>query len=253
MEPVFDGDEWPTMAAKKKALGKARQHYLLKLLTPAERARVRRFVFVDIGARSFSSSTTDFLESYPDARRFDVHAFEMDAKWAKKWREKAAAATKKGSAKSFRMTQAGVTDRDGTATVSTGSEAAMKNIGGRAYTGAGNAGGTEQVPMVDFARWLRETVSEDDFVVVKLDVEGSEYTVLPHLLQTGAISLIDEMMLEAHYDRHSWKVIPQRGAFCTDAQARAVEAEGKACVHRREAVRWIALLRELCVHAHEWR
>ena len=34
---------------------------------------------------------------------------------------------------------------------------------------------------------------------------------------------------------------------------RAVEAEGKACVHRREAVRWIALLRELCVHAHEWR
>ena len=95
MEPVFDGDEWPTMAAKKKALGKARQHYLLKLLTPAERARVRRFVFVDIGARSFSSSTTDFLESYPDARRFDVHA----SRWTPSGRrsgERKAAATDEG-------------------------------------------------------------------------------------------------------------------------------------------------------------
>ena len=26
-----------------------------------------------------------------------------------------------------------------------------------------------------------------------------------------------------------------------------------ACIHRAEAVRWIAFLRALCIHAHEWR
>ena len=30
-------------------------------------------------------------------------------------------------------------------------------------------------------------VTEDDFVVVKLDVEGSEYAVLPHLLSTRVL------------------------------------------------------------------
>ena len=39
---------------------------------------------------------------------------------------------------------------------------------------------------IDVADFLKRTVSEDDFVVVKMDIEGAEYDVIPHLIAAGA-------------------------------------------------------------------
>ena len=48
---------------------RAHEHYLLSELSPAELAQQRRFVFVDLGSRAFSSSTQDFLRHYPVSHR----------------------------------------------------------------------------------------------------------------------------------------------------------------------------------------
>jgi hypothetical protein len=53
----------------------------------------------------------------------------------------------------------------------------------------------------DFAEWLKSTVTEKDFVVMKMDVEGTEFDLIPRLFETGAICLIDEIFLECHYSR----------------------------------------------------
>ncbi|CAI9761272.1 unnamed protein product [Fraxinus pennsylvanica] len=53
----------------------------------------------------------------------------------------------------------------------------------------------------DFAAWLKSVVKERDYVVVKMDVEGTEFHLVPRLIETGAICLIDEMFLECHYNR----------------------------------------------------
>ena len=53
----------------------------------------------------------------------------------------------------------------------------------------------------DFANWLKNNVSKRDFIVVKTDVEGAEFELIPRLVETGAICLIDEMFLECHYNR----------------------------------------------------
>ncbi|TKY47215.1 hypothetical protein E2542_SST29274 [Spatholobus suberectus] len=34
-----------------------------------------------------------------------------------------------------------------------------------------------------------------------MDVEGTEFHLIPRLIQTGAICLIDELFLECHYNR----------------------------------------------------
>jgi FkbM family methyltransferase len=57
------------------------------------------------------------------------------------------------------------------------------------------------VQTFDTAAWLRRHVDEEDTVVVKMDIEGAEYRVLPHLLATGAIDLIDELRCEFHPER----------------------------------------------------
>lgn len=58
-----------------------------------------------------------------------------------------------------------------------------------------------EVGTVDIARWLREHVRADDFVSVKMDIEGAEYAVLQHLLDDGAIDLVDELRCEFHAAR----------------------------------------------------
>jgi FkbM family methyltransferase len=53
----------------------------------------------------------------------------------------------------------------------------------------------------DTARWLREHVRDEDEVIVKMDIEGAEYQVLRHLLDSGDLHLIDELRCEFHVGR----------------------------------------------------
>lgn len=53
---------------------------------------------------------------------------------------------------------------------------------------------------IDLARWMRELFSPGDFVVLKIDAEGAEWRLLPHLLRADAAQLVDEMWVEWHHD-----------------------------------------------------
>ena len=54
----------------------------------------------------------------------------------------------------------------------------------------------QRVRALDLADFLRRRVDRRDYVVLKLDVESAEYTLVPHLLQKGAHLLIDELFME---------------------------------------------------------
>jgi len=61
------------------------------------------------------------------------------------------------------------------------------------------------LPIVDVGglnlmQLLTKTVRPEDFVIVKMDVEGAEYDILPCLVDSSAIKLIDMFFLE----RHDW-------------------------------------------------
>ncbi|KAL3517997.1 hypothetical protein ACH5RR_020586 [Cinchona calisaya] len=62
-------------------------------------------------------------------------------------------------------------------------------------------GDFEKIQGFDFASWLKSMVSERDYVLVKMDVEGTEFHLIPRFIETGAICHIDEMFLECHYNR----------------------------------------------------
>ncbi|WP_457093128.1 FkbM family methyltransferase [Microvirga sp. P5_D2] len=58
------------------------------------------------------------------------------------------------------------------------------------------------VKTIDIARWMLENFSQSDDIVVKMDIEGSEYKVLQRLLDTDAIDLIREIRCEWHWNRY---------------------------------------------------
>ena len=55
-----------------------------------------------------------------------------------------------------------------------------------------------KVEAIDFSEWLKNNVSEDDLVICDMDIECSEYKVLPHLIENETIKLIDYLIIEWH-------------------------------------------------------
>lgn len=162
-----------------------------------------RYVYVDVGARSYGSSIVSwFKKQYPKQKKtFEIYAIEADSTFYDQYKSKKGvtllpyAAWVKNETLKFEINE------------DPGHKEVEKGRGmGRiqpVQTGGGSASSSnvDQIQGFDFAEWLKNSVSEKDYVVMKMDVEGTEFDLIPRLFKTGAICLIDELFLECHYNR----------------------------------------------------
>ena len=161
-----------------------------------------RYLYVDVGARSYGSSIGSwFRKQYPKQNKtFHVYAIEADKHFHKEYGLKKGLTLVPYAAWVKNETLAFEIHRD------PGEHVEVKGRGmGRIQPlrsiGKGFDGEVEKIKGFDFANWLKKTVSKNDFVVMKMDVEGTEFDLIPKLFETGAICLIDEIFLECHYNR----------------------------------------------------
>ncbi|KAJ6802602.1 uncharacterized protein M6B38_192535 [Iris pallida] len=164
----------------------------------------RRYVYIDVGARSYGSSIGSwFKKQYPKQNHtFEIFAIEADKEFHKDYVSRKGinllpyAAWIRNESLSFEVNHNSDPKSD---------EASGKGMGRIRPSGkpvdSKSSGDLHTIPGFDFAEWVKNTVSEDDFVVVKMDVEGTEFDLIPRLFETGAICLIDELFLECHYNR----------------------------------------------------
>jgi FkbM family methyltransferase len=54
------------------------------------------------------------------------------------------------------------------------------------------------VEVIDFSSFLKKTVTIDDYVIIKMDIEGSEFAVLDKLIQDNTIDFINDLYVEFH-------------------------------------------------------
>lgn len=54
------------------------------------------------------------------------------------------------------------------------------------------------VKTLDFSSWVKDNFSPDDYIVLKVDIEGAEYEVLGKMVDDGTIDYIDEIIVEWH-------------------------------------------------------
>jgi FkbM family methyltransferase len=59
---------------------------------------------------------------------------------------------------------------------------------------------------IDFDRWFRENTSDDDYIIIKMDVEGAEYKLLRRMLDSGSIKRVKEARIEWHWNRYPLEV-----------------------------------------------
>ena len=54
------------------------------------------------------------------------------------------------------------------------------------------------VDAIDFCELLKSSCKKGDYVVIKMDIEGSEFYVLPKIIEQNLFDLISEMSVEFH-------------------------------------------------------
>lgn len=59
----------------------------------------------------------------------------------------------------------------------------------------------ERVPSTDLSKFVLEKTDENDYVVLKLDIEGAEYLVLDKMIKEGSIHRIKELYCEFHWEK----------------------------------------------------
>ncbi|XP_072997361.1 uncharacterized protein [Typha latifolia] len=158
-----------------------------------------RYIYIDVGARSYGSSIGSwFKKQYPKQNRtFEIFAVEADPAFHAQYAHK----------HNVNLLPFAAWLRNETLTfeIDRGNQGGGGGGMGRIRPAAASSvrsGEVREILGFDFAEWLKAAaVAEKDYVVVKMDVEGSEFDLIPRLFETGAICLVDELFLECHYNR----------------------------------------------------
>ena len=86
-----------------------------------------------------------------------------------------------------------------------------------------NSNGTV-LTSINFSRWLLMNTLPRDFVVIKMDVEGAEYELIPHMVEMGAWIVIDHLFIEWHASKGI--EVPEEDIDRASAAAEKLKAEG---------------------------
>jgi len=81
------------------------------------------------------------------------------------------------------------------------------------------------VPTVNILKLIYESTTPEDYVILKMDIEGSEWDVLPCLAQSPIASLVDRLLVEVHPATwgNAGTTQPQLDKAMADLRARGVE------------------------------
>ena len=76
-----------------------------------------------------------------------------------------------------------------------------------------------EVESIDLSKWIIENFDRNDLIVLKMDVEGAEYKILPKRFEDGSVNYINYAFIEWH----DW-VMPEFGNSTAELATRLQQA-----------------------------
>jgi FkbM family methyltransferase len=73
-----------------------------------------------------------------------------------------------------------------------------------------------EVDSIDLSEFIKDNFTPEDYIILKLDIEGAEYDVLYHLAQTGVLEYVNELWGEWHLDKFPIEYIIQNLGYKQD-------------------------------------
>jgi len=93
---------------------------------------------------------------------------------------------------------------------------------------------------IDVGAIIRRVTRPEDFVVVKMDIEGMEWDTIPHFVRTGVFDHIDEFFVEIHFSHpdmvnYGWNGFLEHPSWTLEAAKKMIQD-----------------LRDKGIYAHYW-
>ncbi|XP_066287473.1 uncharacterized protein [Branchiostoma lanceolatum] len=166
-------------------------------------------IFLDVGG-NVASSVQMLREMYPAGKEFTVHSFELDSRMAPYFTPypdhvlhcPIAASNKNGKMTAY-------AEAAWSPDLGTYHGKYVKWGGGTLFVDDAvkkdKAGGPQRmtrrhtVDTVDLSLWIQENTRLEDYVVLKMDIEGGEFDVLKKMLEDGTFKWIDKFYGEWHF------------------------------------------------------
>jgi FkbM family methyltransferase len=183
-----------------------------------------RKIFIDGGA-NVGQSLEAFCKGQPDIGEYEIFCFEASQdslKILEPLQQKIKDYEK--VAKKITLVNSAIWNKDGTITFfDNGSESSsllprdIKNV--KAI----------DVPCVDLSQWIQKNFSEDDHIILKLDIEGSEHEVFDKLCNDGIVGWLDKIFCEVH------------GIKCGHTFKEVIEMIDQVNSHGKKLISWAAI------------
>ena len=149
----------------------------------------RRKVFIDGGAHK-GESIDKFNSCFIRSDEFEIYSFEPNALFGEIILQKG---------KNVRLNQKAIWIEDGEIQFY-GTDVPHRSDGCSVVYEKNNISRTNpiNVESIDFSHWLEQNFSKEDFIILKLDIEGAEYKVLDRMIDNGTIDYVDLLYVEFH-------------------------------------------------------
>ena len=162
-----------------------------------------RKVFLDCGAH-MGSSLKYFYKNFEDARQYKIYSFEPNPNFYNLYVNGEAWKDVKGfNILNFKFVPKAVWTENVAKTfyqrAKRNSESSTLNK--EKYdlrTEIGNKFKEIRVDCIDLSSWIKENLSKEDYVVLKMDIEGVEYEVINKMCDDGTLEYINEFYCELH-------------------------------------------------------
>jgi len=150
-------------------------------------------IFIDLGAH-LGESVIRFYKDVADATEYKIYAFEPNPALTSQLQQNL-----KGFSNVEIISKA-VSDRDGIVELYVGSmnDADGSTLVLNKHTGNIRYDKPVEVCSINFSNWLQSIIKSQDYVFLKINIEGGEYIVMENLMQSGILNQISRIHLILH-------------------------------------------------------
>jgi FkbM family methyltransferase len=157
---------------------------------------MNRKIFIDCGA-NMGQSIDHFNTMYSDSDEYEIYSFEGNLKLTVEIEKKYKNLVSGGKLKIYNKV---VWIHDGKLKfyISSGDTLGSSTNNHKWNVRDDNF---EMVESINLSKWIKTNFDKNDIIVLKMDIEGGEYEVIPHMLKTGVIDYINKFYFEGHYHK----------------------------------------------------
>jgi FkbM family methyltransferase len=172
-----------------------------RALVASKKSERRETFFYDLGSRSMDQ-TLGFLRAYPHASQRTLICYEANPKFNHVYSTFQEERKTRGPKLEYHNEAVGVEEGNLILSDQDVGSSIVREAGTKARS---RAPGDAEVKVVDFSTKVAERLSPaavetGTHVVIKMDIEKMEFAVLHRMLLSGSLLLVDELLLECHYN-----------------------------------------------------